>query len=261
MAIAPSIPLLRTVLHTRGTWSARDDRTPSAVYLGVLWVGMIAGFGVDFPRYMRENPPAPMIVHIHGAIYTVWMLLLTMQVLLVVRDRVALHRRLAWLLAGWACLMGVMGPVAIMASQAANIRGGPVSDPPFLSVAFNNVLCFLILIGCGLALRRNPAAHRRLMMLSSVSLADPGFARFSGWIWPQEPGSILVWFIYTFYGNVLLVALMTAWDWYRGRLMRQFVIGAAGLLAAEFTATVLYFWGPWRALSVSWVAAWARHFG
>ncbi|UWZ84742.1 hypothetical protein [Occallatibacter riparius] len=261
MATASALSQPGTTLHTRGTWSARDDRTASAVYLGVLWVGMIAGFGVDFPRYLRENPAAPMIVHIHGAIYSVWMLLLTVQVLLVVRDRVALHRRLGWLLAGWACLMGVMGPVAIMVSQAANMRGGPVYDPPFLCVAFNNVLCFLILLACGIALRKNPAAHRRLMILSSVSLADPGFARFSGWIWPQEPASIPVWFVYTFYGNVLLIALMTAWDWYRGRLMRQFVIGASALLAAEFTATVLYFWGPWRALSASWVAGWARHFG
>jgi hypothetical protein len=261
MATAAPIPAPRTTLHTRATWSSRDDRTPSAVWLGILWVGMIAGFGVDFPRYLHENPAAPWIVHVHGVIFTVWMLLITAQVLLVVRDRVTLHRKLGWLLVGWACLMGVMGPVAIMSSLAANLKGGPVFDPPFLAIAFNNVLCFLFLLACGITLRRNPAAHRRLMILSSVSLADPGFARFSGWLWPQAPTSPGVWFVYTFYGNVLLIALMTAWDWYRGRLMRSFVLGAAALLAAEFTATLLYFWPPWRPLTISWVMAWARHFG
>jgi hypothetical protein len=43
-------------LHVRGTWSVRDDRKASAVWLGILWIGMIAGFGVDFPGYLRKNP-------------------------------------------------------------------------------------------------------------------------------------------------------------------------------------------------------------
>ncbi len=261
MATTRAIAAPRTILHTRGSWSARDDRTPSAVYLAILWVGMFAGFGVDIPRYLRENPAAPWIVHVHAAIFTVWMLLITMQVLLVVRDRVSIHRKLGWLLVGWAGLMGVMGPVAIMASEAANLRGGPVFDPAFLAIAFNNILCFLTLLACGIALRKNPAAHRRLMILSSVALADPGFARFSGWLWPQQPTAPVVWFVYMFYGNMLLIALMAAWDWYRGRLMRQFIFGASGLLAAEATATVFYFWPPWKAVAISWIQAWANHFG
>ena len=250
----------RSHIH-HGSWSARDDRLPSAVWLGILWVGMIAGFGVDIPRYLHENPPVPWIVHVHAAVFTTWMLLITGQVLLVVRNRVDLHRKLGWPLVGWACLMGVMGPVAIMSSEAANVRGGPVFDPAFLSIAFNNILCFLALLGWGLALRKNPAVHRRLMILSSVALADPGFARFSGWLWPQQPASMLVWFFYMFYGNMLIIALMAAWDWYRGRLMRQIVFGAAGLLAAEGTATLLYFWPPWKAVATSWIMAWATHFG
>ncbi len=92
-----------TKLHARGTWSARDDRTASAVWLGVLWVGIIAGFGVDFPRYLRENPSAPLVVHLHGAVFSIWMLLLTAQVILVLRDRIGWHRKLGWIMAGWAC--------------------------------------------------------------------------------------------------------------------------------------------------------------
>ncbi|HWE87665.1 MAG TPA: hypothetical protein VG267_22170 [Terracidiphilus sp.] len=261
MATAPAISVSRTTLHERGNWNVRDDRIPSAVWLGILWVGMIAGFGVDFPRYLHENPPAPWILHVHAAVFTTWMLLITVQVLLVVGDRVAVHRKLGWLLAGWACLMGVMGPVAIMSSQAAKVRGGPGYDPQFLSVSFLNIALFLGLLGWGISLRKNPAAHRRMMLLSSVALADPGFSRLSGWIWPQEPTSALIWFFYMFYGNVLLMVLMAGWDWYRGRLVRSFVIGAATLLTAECTATFLYFWGPWKTVTTGWVAAWARHFG
>ena len=67
-----------------------------------------------------------------------------------------------------------------------------------------------------------------------------------------------LWFLWVFYGNVLMVALMAGWDWFRGRLMRQFVIGAAGLLAAEFLSSFLYFWGPWKTLTFGWVSAWSK---
>lgn len=260
MATTPALTPSRFTLQTRGAWSARDDRTPSAVWLAILWVGMITGFSVDFPHYLGENPPAPWIVHVHAAIYTVWMLLLTTQVLLVVRDRVALHRRLGWVLVAWAALMGIMGPVAILSSDAVNLNN-PGFNPAFVAIAFENVLCFLSLLAWGVALRKNPAAHRRLMILSSVALADPGFARFSGWLWPHEPASLPVWHFYIFYGNILLVCLMAAWDWHRGRLMRQFVVGAAALLTAEFIASSLYFWPPWKTVATGWVEAWGRHFG
>jgi len=260
MATAPALRKSRIVWHARGTWSAREDRLPSAVWLGILWVGMIAGFGVDFPRYLRENPPAPTIVALHGAVFSVWLLLLTAQVLLVLGDRVAWHRKLGWFAAAWACLMAVMGPWAAMASQAVNLRNAPLGDPQFISVNIVDLVGFLILLAWGIALRKNPAAHRRMMMLATISLADPGFDRFSSWVWPNEPASVIVWFFYTFYGNALLIVLMLAWDWWRGRLVRSLVVGSVALLAAEYVATVLYFWGPWKALTLGWVQAWARHF-
>ena len=65
-------------------------------------------------------------------------------------------------------------------------------------------------------------------------------------------------FFWIFYGNVLLVALMVGWDRWRGRLMPHLVAGAAGLLGAEYFATWLYFWGPWRALTLHWVEGWGK---
>jgi len=146
-----------------------------------------------------------------------------------------------------------------MASQAVDLHG-PEYDPPFLSVNIVDLGGFLILLACGIALRKNPAAHKRLMMLATVSIADPGFNRFSSWLWPTEPQSVILWFFYVFYGNVLLIALMAAWDWWRGRIMRSFVIGATALLATEYVVALLYFWPPWKTLTTGWVLVWAKHF-
>ena len=215
MSTAPTAQTAIPLLHQRGTWSARDDRTASMVWLGILWIGMIAGFGVDFPRYLHENPAAPKITYLHGAVFTVWMLLITTQVLLVFRDRVAIHRKLGWFTAAWACLMAVLGPWAVIASDVANLNL-PTGDPPFLSVNIVDVSSFLIFVAWGIALRKNPAAHRRIMILSTVALADPGYSRFSGFFMP-EPPSVIPWFIYTFYGNMILIIAMAVWDWWRGR--------------------------------------------
>ena len=68
-----------------------------------------------------------------------------------------------------------------------------------------------------------------------------------------------MWFFYTFYGNVLLIMLMAGWDWWRGRLVRSFVVGAAALLAAQWVASALYFWQPWKTATHSWVEAWVKH--
>jgi hypothetical protein len=256
MATAPALEGSSSFWHVRGNWSAREDRNAYLIWLGLLWVGMIAGFSVDFPRYLHEKPAAPWIVNVHAVVFSVWMLILTAQVLLVVGDRVGFHRKLGWFAAGWACLMAVMGPLAAMASQLVNLNT-PNSDTSFISVNIVDIGGFLLLLAWGLTLRKNPAAHKRMMILATIALADPGFARFTGNLM-RQPTSVVPWFFYIFYGNVLIIVLMLAWDWWRGRLMRPFVIGATALLAAMFAASLLYFWSPWHTLTLSWVQACAK---
>lgn len=248
-----------TFLHEYATWSARDDRKATAVWLAIFWVGIIAGFGVDLRRYFHEKPAAPLVVHVHAAVFTIWLLIMTAQVLMVVRDRVASHRKFGWFAAAWTCLMAVLGPWAVMASLAVNLNT-PGFTPAFLSVNIVDLAGFLIFIAWGLASRKNPAAHKRLMMLAMVAIADPGFSRLTGYLM-QEPRSVIPWFVYTFYGNMALLLMMALWDWRQKRLMRQFVIGATGLAAALIGASVLYFWGPWRTLTLGWVQAWSRMMG
>jgi hypothetical protein len=184
-------------------------------------------------------------------------LLLTAQVLLVVGDRVALHRKLGWIAAGWACLMAILGPWTAMVAKAP-VTSGPAS-PQFLSVNFGSILAFVLLVLWGIALRRNPAAHKRIMILSTIAILDPGYGRVTGWLWP-EPQSMLPWFFYNFYGDILVVSLMAAWDAWRGRLMKQFAFGALGLVVLEYLQDLLYHWGPWKVFTTALVAAWMKHF-
>lgn len=71
MPTAPAVVRSRFKWHTRATWR---------------------GFGVDMPRFLHESPPSAPVVNVHAAVFAVWLLLLTAQILLVVGDRVTLHR-------------------------------------------------------------------------------------------------------------------------------------------------------------------------
>jgi hypothetical protein len=258
MATASSFGREHRAWHTRATWSAREDRLPSLVWLAFIWFGMIAGFGTDLRRFLHENPSPSWVVHIHAFVFTIWLLLLTAQVLLVAGDRVALHRRLGWFAASWVCLMAVLGTWAAMVAKAP-VVSGPAS-PQFLSLQMGALIAFVALTGWGIVLRKNPAAHKRIMILATVAILDPGYGRLAAWIWPQEPSSTLMWFFWDYGANVLLVGLMAAWDLRCGRLMKQFVIAAVGLLAVEYCEVLLYHWGPWKAFTTRLVASWATHF-
>lgn len=257
MATAPALVRSRFKWHTRATWSAREDRLPSLVWLALIWLGMIAGFGVDMPRFLHESPPPSIVVNVHAVVFTVWLLLLTAQVMLVVSDRVALHRRLGWFTAGWAGLMFVLGLWTAMVAKAP-VASGPAS-PQFLSVNFGSLIAFVLLVLWGVALRGNPAAHKRIMILSTIAILDPGYGRLSGWLW-SEPQSMLMWYFFNFWGDMLVLTAMAAWDARRGRLMKQFAAGAMGLVVLQCLQDFLYHWGPWRVVTKGLIAAWARHF-
>lgn len=243
--------------HVRGNWPSQEDRIPSAVWLAILWVGMILGFGLDAKFFLGQNPP--LILHAHAAVFTIWMFLLTAQLLLVLKNRVNIHRKFGWLLVFWACLMGIMGPVAFITRILMNVKkhGGPFPYP-FLSVHLVDIGSFLVLLAIGIALRKNPAAHKRMMILSTVALADPGFNRFIEHLDLFHPTSVFATFLYIFYGNVLIVALMLGWDWWKGRLIRSHVIASVSMLGCMYIASFLLDWQPWKNFTLEWVKTLAK---
>jgi hypothetical protein len=217
---------------------------------------MLFGFGLDAKRFLDQHPP--LLLHLHATVFTIWMFLITAQVLLVVRNRVDLHRKLGWLLVAWACFMGVMGPVALYTSTMMHVKVHGIGPDPFMCVQILDISSFLVLLAIGISLRKNPAAHKRMMILSSVSLAAPGFARFLRYVYPTEAHAPIHFLFNTYYGNVLLIVSMLSWDLYRGRLVRSHVIASITLLVCLCLNSVLYFWKPWSDLTLQWVTAWAK---
>jgi hypothetical protein len=118
------------------------------------------------------------------------MLLLVLQAFLVVSRRTALHRRVGWIGLSLVAPMLVSGSlVAIAAARGqgpvgAAVRRGeltwvPVGIAP-TEMLLNNLatmLLFGVFAAAGLAMRRRPDAHRRLMMLATIGLLPAAIGR------------------------------------------------------------------------------------
>ena len=115
-------------------------------------------------------------------------------------------------------------------------------DPQFLSINLTDMLGFATLAGAAILLRRDPPAHKRLMLLSLFYLSTAGFARL--WLLTIGPaGTDTFWgfFIAFNLGGDVPVVLLGAYDLAtRGRLHPAYVAGAGWILVNEFTAAWLY---------------------
>lgn len=225
----------RTTSRVAGNAAPRADHRLS-VY------GALAAFAVVFAGFARTyylktvfgTPALSWLVHLHGALMTGWFVLFFAQTYLVAAHRVALHRRLGVLGALWAALMVLVGTAVALRSAARDVHrpsaGGP---PPLQGMGFVLFVLtvFAILVGAALLLRRRKDWHKRLMLISCLSLVGPGLSRI------PIPRPSLFAFLRTggpfglFSLDLLLVYACIAWDTRRHRrLQPAFVCG--GLLIA-----------------------------
>jgi hypothetical protein len=150
----------------------------SVAFTAILIV--FAGFSRSYylnGYFLRRN--LTWVLHLHGLIFSLWFLLLPMQILLVAIGRTDLHRRLG--VAG-GFLAAIMVPLGVFIAIHAAKYGSP-STPPgvpplgFLAVPLTDVFVFGMLVGAAILYRRKPEIHKRLMILATLSILSPAIGR------------------------------------------------------------------------------------
>ncbi len=237
-------------------WDPRTDRKAYIVWMAMVLIAVAAGFASDFSRYLTEHPPPPLILHLHGAVYFAWLALLVVQIGLVEKGDIRLHRWLGWATAVVAAAMVPFGLAAAFVDEARRL-GQSSSDPQFLALEFEEMIAFSAFTVGGLLLRKDPATHKRLMILSAVAISDAGFGRiWSNWIKIMPPG-VLGWWVQYFWGIALIVLAMIGWDlWRRRRVHPAIWAGAALLAVGESVTSLLQFSPGWKAMMTAAVKAW-----
>ena len=188
----------------------------------LVFVGFARTF---FLKYWFETPPLTKLLHLHGAVFTSWLVLHFTQARLIAARRVDLHRRLGIFGAMLGYSMFFLG--VIVAIQSAAMGRVPTGAPPlvFMSVPIGTVTAFMLLLTAALVMRKRADWHKRLMLLATIALVIPAAARLSTYF-TGRPNPLI-----GIAATVVLVAWCCVDDWRRiGRIHPAYKIAGTLLI-------------------------------
>ena len=214
----------------------------ATVFLGFAHTYYLAGV-------FRAPLPAP-IIHVHGAIFSCWVLLLITQTSLVSAHRVDLHRRLG--IAGFlgACFMVILGILAATNALGRNFAPPGLDPLTFYVIPIGDMLIFATLIFFAFRERTNPAAHKRLIMLATISLLIAAIARWPfAWVFLKPLVAQMVTYVF-------LLALIAYDLWSQGKVHRATIWGSIFVIVMQLVRVPFGKTALWHAF-----AAWAQKLG
>jgi hypothetical protein len=134
--------------------------------LSGLWFIVLTFVGFSRSFYFRALPePLPTHQILHGVVYSAWVLLFLVQALLISTRRVAWHMKLGAASLFLLILMIPVGFHVVLVKTAAGLKS--VDEAGFNLTQLTLGFAFAF---AGLASRRQPFAHKRLMLLATMML-------------------------------------------------------------------------------------------
>ena len=223
-------------------------------YVGVAIAVLITVFlGFSRSYFLKAyfgTPELSLHVHIHGLVFTSWVLLFLAQTTLVATGRTDLHRKLGVGGAVLAALLLIVGTT----TAVLRVKGGGSSPIPgvpplsFLAVPLFDMVVFAILISAGLMLRNRPDTHKRLMTLATIALMSAPIARIPGVLRAGPPG---------FFGLTdLFIVAMLVYDLATRRKVHPATIWGGLVIVASQPLRLMISGTPaWLAFA-GWLTSW-----
>lgn len=231
--------------------SVKRTSTPSRkaryffVIMSFLFLIIAAvGFIPSYQNMYAGVFPIHWLAHVHGALMTSWLLVFITQTLLAATGHLKFHRRLGLL----SVVLGILIWISMWIVSARALIGynPPVDNFLFdvLLVQFYGIALFGLFFTWGILVRKNAAAHKRLLFLATLVLIQAGIDRIH-WL----PDLHLVLSSNFIYMDALLFTLFI-YDWVTLRRIHKITrMGALFYIIVQVGVTML--WG-----SASWHSFW-----
>jgi hypothetical protein len=225
------------------------QRRSHQFYVGLtlfLIATVVTGFWRSyFGTVLTGGVARPLVMHVHGAIFTGWMLLLFLQVGLASSGRVRTHRRVGTFGIWYGALVWVMGMIATFAAPVIHIQAGEWTTEQaagFLILPIGDMILFGGFFGAAVKYRNRPEIHKRLIVAATVALAFAAVARMN----LALPIFFLVW--------MSPMAALAAFDFTSiGKAHKVTVICSAAMIIA-FARVLLMESEGWRAIGRAMLA-------
>jgi hypothetical protein len=145
----------------------------------LLCVCVYIGFAPTYFRagIVRAPLPSP-ILHFHGAVFTLWMLLFTLQAAFISVRRVKWHRTFGTVAFCLPPIMVVLGIIAAVNALQRGVQIGPLAPSVSLAIPLIGIVGFAMVIHASWRARRRPDAHKRLILIATMGLVGAAFGRF-----------------------------------------------------------------------------------
>jgi hypothetical protein len=233
----------------------RDDYFFSGMALLIL-ASVFSGFARTYFFAGLWNAPLPnRLIHVHAVVFSSWIVLFILQIALVSTKRVRWHRNLGVLGAALAMAIVTLGMLASTDSLSRGFSppGSGIDPRTFYAIPFLQVVVFAILIIAAFRFRFSPTAHKRLMLIATISLLGPAINRWPVALFQKVPpltSAVLLGFI----------LMLVAYDiWTLGKVHRATLWAGLTVVVSQLLLFPIGQTAPWHSFADRVTKIWIAH--
>lgn len=201
------------------------------ITLGIICTVFVGFWRSYFGPLLRAGAvDRPWVVHVHGAVYVGWLVLLFAQVLLARAGRVRLHRQIGRVGIYYGALVWVMGMIVAFTAPIQHIHSGDWTldfGAGLLIRTLGSMMLFAGFFIAAILKRQRPKIHKRLILAATVSLSFAAIGRIS-----EEHG----WFLLIWLSPMLA---MMALEMYTQRRVHAVTAISTAILLVAYTRVLL----------------------
>jgi hypothetical protein len=204
---------------------------------------VFAGFAPSFylRSAFRPDRELSILLHIHGLVFSAWIILFFVQTVLIARGSRTLHQRLGWFAVGVAVVMLLLVGGATVEQMR---RGLPVEDAATdISLNLFGAIMFGVPVISAIYCRKRPDWHKRFMLCATLALLGAPILRLILLTTNIEfSTAIILGFVFLdlFFLPCFAYDLLT-----RGRIHPAYTYALTLFIVSEITMSNLPSWGPW----------------
>jgi Na+/H+ antiporter NhaD/arsenite permease-like protein len=181
---------MATITHPHNPPGIVRGSRDRAFYTGlatVMAITVLVGFGQTYYFRLLSGTPTTITggsitstLHLHGLLFSGWVVLFLVQTALIASRKLAVHRTLGYASLLLAAAMVVVGLRTAIESAARGAAPPGVDATTFLVVPLVDILLFAGFYAAAMLKRRDKETHKRLMLLAYASIITAAVARLPG---------------------------------------------------------------------------------